>query len=178
VIVRSRNRLSGWLDFMMFFPHMLSGLVIGLAILLTYLLLPVAIYGTIWILIIGFIVKNMPLSSRFTTPGMAQVHVSLEDAAEVSGAKLRHVWRKVILPLQTGVAGNALLLIFMITIQNLSLPLLLVSPGVEMLAVEIYNRWNVGLTREVAVLSLVMTAMVVLVSIVMRSSGDDRGNSR
>lgn len=57
LVVRAPNRLAGALDFLVFFPQMIPSIVIGLAILLVYLILPVGIFGTIWILVIAMTTK-------------------------------------------------------------------------------------------------------------------------
>ncbi|CUR58415.1 membrane hypothetical protein [metagenome] len=174
IVVRSRNRAAGWLDHLLFFPHLLPGIVIALAVLLLYLILPVGVYGTIWILVIAFVMKSTPLASRLTTPGIAQISVTLEEAAAVSGGKMRHVWLRVLVPLLKGVFTNGYLLIFMMCIHTLSLPLLLSSQGTQMLASEIFSRYVTGQTRGVAVLSLIMVAITSVLAIVMRGAGTDR----
>jgi iron(III) transport system permease protein len=172
VAVRSRSRTAKWLDMAMFFPQLLPGIVIALAVLLLYLVLPLGIYGTMWLLVAGFVVKSLPLASRVTTPGVAQVGVSLEEAAAVSGAKLRHIWMFVLAPLLKGTLTTGFLLVFMGALQNLSLPLLLGGgSGDRMLAediLEIYQ--NAGDTMRASVLCIVMVVMTSLCAIAMRVS--------
>ncbi|CUR58481.1 membrane hypothetical protein [metagenome] len=167
-VVRSRTRLAGWLDFLMFFPHMLPGIVIGLAVLLVYLILPIGVYGTMWILVIAFVMKNMPLASRVTTPGVAQISVTLEEAASVSGGSLRHVLFRVLLPLLKGVLANGYLLVFMGAIQNLSLPLMLNSVGNEMISTQLLTKYDSGQAKSMAVLSLVLVLMTTILATVVK----------
>jgi hypothetical protein len=133
---------------------MIPSIVIGLAILLVYLILPATIYGTLWIIVIAMITKYMALGSRITTPGVAQVHVSLEEAAEVSGGGIRHIWLRVLLPLLRNVLGNGYLVVFLVAVQNLTLPLLLTSPGNDVLATLIWNRYDLGFVQSAAALSI------------------------
>src|SRR5262249_38059598 len=52
IIVRGRIRGKSLLDVLTFLPHTLPSVVIGLAIALVYLFLPIPIYGTIWIIVV------------------------------------------------------------------------------------------------------------------------------
>jgi iron(III) transport system permease protein len=170
LVVRARNRLASTLDFLVFFPHMIPSIVIGLAILLVYLILPISVYGTLWIIVIAMITKYMALGTRITTPGVAQVHVSLEEAAEVSGGGIRHVWRRVLLPLLRNVLGNGYLVVFLVAVQNLTLPLLLTSPGNDVLATLIWNRYDLGFVQSAAALSILMTVLTIVVAAALRGS--------
>src|SRR5690606_35664233 len=104
-------------------PHAMPGVVIGLATLLIYLILPIGVYGTVWIIIIAMGTQYIALGTRLTTGGIAQIQRSLEEAAEASGAKAIHVWRYVLLPLIRPVFLNGLLLVFLSSVKNLTLPL-------------------------------------------------------
>ncbi|CUR58431.1 membrane hypothetical protein [metagenome] len=172
VAVRGRSRFAKSLDLLMFFPQLLPGIVIALAVLMLYLVLPLGIYGTMWLLVAGFVVKSLPLASRVTTPGVAQISVTLEEAAAVSGAKLRHVWLHVLAPLLRGTMTTGFLLVFMGALQNLSLPLLLGGgSGDRMLAEDILEVYqNAGDTQRASVLCLVMVALTSVCAIVMRVS--------
>src|SRR5690606_18444223 len=49
IIVRVKSRFTPLVDLLAFMPHAFPGVVIGLATLFVYLLLPLPVYGTIWI---------------------------------------------------------------------------------------------------------------------------------
>ncbi|MYS21816.1 iron(III) transport system permease protein [Streptomyces sp. DvalAA-14] len=176
LVVRARNRAAGWLDFLMFFPHMIPSIVIGLAVLLVYLILPVGVYGTIWIMVIAMITKYMSLGTRITNPGMAQVHVSLEEAAAVSGGAVRHIWMRVLIPLLRSVASNGFLIVFLVSIQNLTLPLLLSSPGNDVMATLIWNRYQLGFVQSASALSVMMTVLTMVIAAALRGSGTNAGS--
>jgi iron(III) transport system permease protein len=172
LIVRSRGRFGGALDFLVFFPHMIPSIVIGLAVLLVYLVLPVGVYGTIWIIVIAMVTKYVALGTRMTTPGVVQIHASLEEAAAVSGAPLRQIWRRVLLPLLRPVIASGHLIVFLVAIQNLTLPLLLTSAGHDVLATLIWNRYELGYVQSAAALSVLMTALTIVVATALRGSSD------
>jgi iron(III) transport system permease protein len=176
IIVRSRSRFRWMADVLAFMPHAIPGVVIGLATLLIYLLLPLHIYGTIWIIVIAMGTQYVSLGTRLTTGGIAQIQPSLEEAAEASGAKARHVWRRVLVPLLRPVVLNGFLLVFLASIQNLTLPLMLYSTGNLVLSSLIWSRWDYGDATGTAVLSVVMTVITVIAALFLRGlSGKRQG---
>ncbi|MCW2538528.1 MAG: hypothetical protein JWN95_253 [Frankiales bacterium] len=177
IIVRSRSRLRWMADVLAFLPHAIPGVVIGLATLLMYLLLPLPIYGTIWIIVIAMGTQYVSLGTRLTTGGIAQIQRSLEEAAEASGARGWQVWWRVLLPLLRPVFLNGFLLVFLASIQNLTLPLMLYSTGNLVMSSLIYTRWDYGDATGTAVLSVVMTAITIVAALLLRRSSGSRMGS-
>jgi iron(III) transport system permease protein len=161
-------------DVLAFLPHAIPGVVIGLSTLLIYLILPIPVYGTIWIIAIAMGTQYVSLGTRLTTGGIAQIQRSLEEAAEASGAKQRHVWRRVLVPLLRPVFFNGFLMVFLASIQNLTLPLMLYSTGNLVLSSLIYTRWDYGDATGTAVLSVVMTAITIVAALFLRGAGGRR----
>lgn len=172
IIVRSRSRLRWVADLLAFMPHAIPGVVIGLATLILYLIIPIPVYGTVWIIVIALGTQYVSLGTRLTTGGIAQIQLGLEEAAEASGAKSWQVWRRVLLPLLRPVFLNGFLLVFMSSIQNLTLPLMLYSTGNLVLSSLIWNRWDYGEATGAAVLSVVMTVITVAAAVLLRKFGD------
>src|SRR5262249_56211587 len=72
VVLRSRMRGRGAFDFIAFLPHAVPSIVFGVgALLLTLYVLQRAIplYGTIWILLIVFVIARVSYGTRMTNAG-------------------------------------------------------------------------------------------------------------
>jgi iron(III) transport system permease protein len=174
IVVRSRSRFSWMVDLLAFMPHAMPGVVIGLAVLMIYLILPLPIYGTFWIIVIAMGTQYISLGTRVTTGGIAQIQRSLEEAAEASGASHWQVWRRVLLPLLRPVFLNGFLLVLLASVQNLTLPIMLYVPGNEVLSSLIYTRWSSGHVADTAVISVVVTVITVIAAIVLRRASGER----
>jgi iron(III) transport system permease protein len=174
IVVRSRSRFSWMVDLLAFMPHAMPGVVIGLAVLMIYLILPVPIYGTFWIIVIAMGTQYISLGTRLTTSGIAQIQRTLEEAAEASGATHWQVWRRVLLPLLRPVFLNGFLLVILASVQNLTLPIMLYVPGNEVLSSLIYTRWSTGHVAGTAVLSVVVTVITVLAAMGLRRASGAR----
>jgi iron(III) transport system permease protein len=168
IIVRSRSRWAWMTDVLAFVPHAIPGVVIGLAVLLLYLLLPIPLYGTIWIIVVAMATQYVSLGTRLTSGGITQIQEGLEEAAQASGAGAARVWRHVLLPLMRPVLLNGFLLVFLATIKNLTLPLILQSSDNVVMSTLIWNRWDYGDVSGAAVLSVVLTAVTVTAAVALR----------
>ncbi len=173
VIVRSRSRTTALLDFLVFAPHLIPSVIVGLAIVLIYLVVPVGLYGTIWIVVLAMVTRQIALGTRITTPGIAQIHASLEEAGAASGAPPWVVWWKILLPLLRPVIANGTLMIFVAVAQNLTLALMLVAPGNSVLATEIYNFWDQGDVASSMAMSVILTAVTATAATLLRGGERD-----
>jgi iron(III) transport system permease protein len=171
ILVRGRSRLRFLLDLLAFTPHAMPGVIIGLSVLLLYLLLPLPIYGTIWIIIIALTTQYVSIATRLMTGGIAQIHGHLEEAAATSGAGFANTMRRIVLPLVLPAFLNGALLVFLLSIKNLTLALMLYSPRSEVLSTMVWNLWDKADTAGTAVVGVVMIAITLTLAILLRRVG-------
>ncbi len=174
IIVRTRSRYVTLLDVLAFMPHAFPGVVIGLATLFLYLLLPVPVYGTIWIIVLAMSTQFIGLGTRLTTGGIAQIQVGLEEASRISGGSGWQTTRYVLLPLLRPVIFNGLLVVFLASIQNLTLPLMLGTGDNTVMATLIYGRWFDGDGPGTAALGVVLTVVTLVMTLFLRRSSGAR----
>jgi iron(III) transport system permease protein len=155
-------------------PHAFPGVVIGLATLFLYLLLPIPVYGTIWIIVLAMATQFIGLGTRLTTGGIAQIQVGLEEASRISGGSGWQTTRYVLLPLLRPVIFNGLLIVFLASIQNLTLPLMLGTGDNTVMATLIYGRWFDGDGPGTAALGVVLTMVTLVMTLFLRRSSGAR----
>jgi iron(III) transport system permease protein len=175
ILVRSRSRAKVLLDALAFAPHAFPGPIIGLSIALIYLMLPLPVYGTIWIIVIALSTQYISLGTRLMTGGIAQIHRELEEAAAVSGAVWRQTLVRVLVPLVLPAFLNGFILVFLASVKNLTLSLMLYSPDSVVLASLIWARWDQGDTAETAVLGVMMSVLTIGLAVFLRKVGSTRG---
>jgi iron(III) transport system permease protein len=163
LIVRASIKSRWILDQMAMLPLVFPGIVMGIAILKMYLLLPVPVYGTIWILVLAFIARYLPYGIRFSHSALLSLHKELEEGAMASGASWFQMVRHVVVPLIMPALLAGWIYIFLITFKELSIALLLYSPGSQVVAVTIWELWENGHVGELAAFSLIITVGTVLV---------------
>src|SRR5437764_14690169 len=99
IVVKTKLPGRWLLDNIASLPMVFPGIVLGLAIMILYLYLPVGIYGTLWIMLIAYITRFMPYGLRYHTTSTLQIHKELEESAQMSGASWATTFRRIILPL-------------------------------------------------------------------------------
>ncbi len=169
ILVRTRSRARYVLDVLAFTPHAMPGVLIGLSILLIYLVLPLPIYGTVWIIAIALGTQYISISTRLMTAGIAQVKNELEEAGAVSGAAWWAVIRRIVLPLVLPAFLNGFLLVFLLSIKNLTLALILFTPNSEVISTLVWAFWDLQAdTADTAVLGTLMVAVTLTLAIIIR----------
>jgi iron(III) transport system permease protein len=163
LIVRASIKFRWVLDQMAMLPLVFPGIVMGIAILKMYLMIPLPVYGTIWILVLAFIARYLPYGIRFSHSALLSLHKELEEGALASGANWFQMVRHVVFPLILPALLAGWIYIFLITFRELSIALLLYSPGSQVVAVKIWELWDNGHVGELAAFSLVIAAGTVIV---------------
>jgi iron(III) transport system permease protein len=165
IVVKSKVPGRGLLDSVTFLPIVFPGVVLGSALLLTYLALPVPIYGTALILLIAYVTKFLPYGIRYNKVAMVQIHTELEESARMSGATWWQGFSRVTLPLLKPGMLAGFIYIFILATRELSTSILLYTPGKEVLAITIFELYDNGQTGAVAAIGVMM--ILALVGIVM-----------
>jgi iron(III) transport system permease protein len=101
---------------------------------------------------------------RYASAGVLQVHPELEEAAGVSGASLRTILRRIVVPLTAPAIVAGWLFIFLIAARDLSLAVILASPSAQPVAVAMFDLWANGQATELAAFGLIWTAMMTVIA--------------
>jgi iron(III) transport system permease protein len=168
LIVRYRSTARWALDVMISMPLVFPGIVLGITILIEFLALPtIPIYGTIWILIFAFLIRFMPYGMRFCHAGILAIHRELEECGRTCGASALTVLRRIVLPLALPSVAAAWLYVFLHSVRDLSLAVLLAGPGSQVIASVILDLWNNGEVPELAALAVVLAIGVTALGVVL-----------
>lgn len=165
-----RTELPGrrYLEYLAMVPLAIPALVLALGVLWVWLQAPVPVYGTIAILVIAFTARFMPQGYRIIAGSIVQVHDDLEQAAMVSGATRLQAVRRITLPLLRGAVVSAAFLMLVLGIRELTASLFLYTSKTRVLSIVIYERFEDGVWSSVASISLIYTALLVILTIVGR----------
>jgi iron(III) transport system permease protein len=160
-----RRYPGGWLlDQIAMVPLVFPAIVMSVAFLHVFVNLPIPLYGTLLSVIIASAVRYLPYGMRYAYAGVLQIHTDLEDAATTSGAGRTFVFVRVVLPLIGAALVSCWLFIFLLTVQSVALPLLLVGPGTELIAVTLFDLWQNGQITELAAMGVLWLSFMLVVS--------------
>jgi iron(III) transport system permease protein len=159
--VRTRHWLGRALELLAWTPWTLPGIVLGLALLWAWALPPPPfnLYGTAWVIILGFMVKGMPLGTSTMQAAIHQVSAELEESSRVHGGTWISTMRLITAPLLRKGLFAAFVIVFALSARDLTIPLLLYRGGTETLTVAMllyYEEGNLTTLSVVAVLQLAL----------------------
>jgi iron(III) transport system permease protein len=159
---RWQSRWVSFLDYLVMLPRALPGLIVGLAFLWVFLFFkPIApLRTTLFSLWIAYTVVWLAYGLRLISASLLQVKPELEEAARVTGARQRLVYRDVTLPLiRFGLIGSWLL-IFMMFVREYSTGVYLLGPGTEVIGSLIVSLWGTGAVDLISALSVIEVGLV------------------
>jgi iron(III) transport system permease protein len=168
IVVRTNLYGRKLLDMVAFTPIALPGIVMGLALLWLYLMLPIPVYGTLWILVIGYVTTLIPFSLRIIHAALLQVHKELEEAAELANPSWFRNTVFILLPLILPGLVVAWLYVLTLTFKILSVPVLLSHVGTEVLPVLIFGLYESGQYPQLSALGMILIAAICLIAGVTR----------
>jgi iron(III) transport system permease protein len=156
---------SGWaLDSLAFTPIAIPHVIIGASVLFAYLMLPIPVYNTIWILLIAYVTLYLPYGMRFISGGLLQIHRELEEVAEVAGARLWQIFTRILLPLLLPVLMAAWIYVFVLAVRELAASVFLVGPGTHVLGTISLTMWEEGGSYgAVSALGVIQIAPLILI---------------
>ena len=166
VLVRTRAVGRRVMDVVAFIPAAISGIMLGVSLIFVALAVGrwVPLYGTVWVIVLAYVINYLAYGSRLMMGVMFQMHPELEEAARTSGAGLARTFRKVTFPLMSPAILAVWIYVMSRAMRELSAALLLQGRENVVVSVLLWNYWEGGeavLAATVGVLLLV--AMIALV---------------
>lgn len=154
LVTRTTSRDNSGLLGLSMLPQAIPGLVIAVAWLV---IAPrIGLYNTPWIILCAYLTSFLALVVQSVSAPLSAIPSSAEEAARVSGAtQLRALWDiscRIAVP--AAVSGG--ILVGLTAVRELTLSVLLLSPGAQTLGVVIFNLQQAGAYNASSALSLIV----------------------
>jgi iron(III) transport system permease protein len=177
VIVKTRHRGRGLLDFLSWLPWSIPGILLGVALLWTFLqtkiLLP--LYGTIYLLMIAMVIKSMPFGTQLIKSVFLQLGQDLEEASKVCGASWLDTFRRIVLPLALPALITVGLVGFISAARDISTVVLLGSGKSRTLSLLMLDFAAGAEFERATVVAVIIVALVVVAALLARALGGKLG---
>jgi iron(III) transport system permease protein len=167
IIYRSRLPGSGMIEYVVMFPQAVPRLVFAFGLMWAWLIFPIPIYGTLWLLLIAYLTVFLPLGIRTISGVILQIDKSLEECAQMCGAAWAYRIRTVTVPLLWPGLVAAWLLLFVASVRELGASILLMGPYAKVITPSIVESWFATSTELTAAMALLQTLVVALAMIVL-----------
>jgi iron(III) transport system permease protein len=161
-IKRTENIGRRFLHFMMVLPFAIPGVAMAVAFLWAYIKPPFNLYGTIWILLVAYIARRIPLCYMNCSDAMTQINFELEESARIIGASWLKSILKITIPLLKLSLVSGWMLVFITSFRELSASILLYSPNSEVIAVTIITLFEEGEFEALAALSIIILTITLV----------------
>jgi iron(III) transport system permease protein len=174
--ITNRNLFRGarYLSFFALAPLVIPGIVLAVGLFIAYTRPPLLLYGTIWILFVAFLTKEMPIGFSQAESTFKSIHPELEDASRIIGANRLTTLKDVTAPLARSGLIAAWSFIFIGVIRELSAAILLFAPQSKVVSVVIFDLKEEGQIGVIAVLGiLLLVASFAVIITVQRLAGRD-----
>jgi iron(III) transport system permease protein len=153
--------MTAWL------PWAIPGTVMALGFLYAFVSLP--IYGTLWILVLAFVARGLPIGLRFTSPTLTQLGNELEESARVHGGNWLQTARHVLIPLIRPSIVGAWIFLFVVAARTLDTILILSQATTRVLSVDIFVDATSGdALGQAYVLAIIQSVIVIVAFLVAR----------
>ena len=163
VIVKMDVKGKGLLEFLGMLPFSVPGSVIALGVILAWSgQFGINLYNTVWIILVAYIARYMAFSLKDNSAALEQVHDSLVEASRACGATMWQSLKDIVLPLVKPGMFAAFFLIFLPSLRELTVSIMLYAPTTRTIGVAIYTLNEDGET----VISCALAAIALIIIIV------------
>lgn len=175
LVVRRSSVLNNSIDTISMLPYIMPGAVIGLALLLAFGKKPLALTGTMAIMVIAFVIRRLPYTIRSATATLMQISLSIEEAAISLGASKLKTFIKITVPMMANGIFSGAILSWVAIVTELSSSIILYNNKTITLTMSTYvaiTRGNYGLAAAFAAILTVVTTISLLLYLWISKSED------
>ena len=174
LVVRKRFPGKRFLEALMMTPFAVPGTLIGISYILAFNKPPLLLVGTGAILVVCYVIRELPVGLEGGVATLRQIDPSIEEAASDLGADQATVFRTVILPLIRPAFISSMSYTFVRSMTAVSAIIFLISARWYHITIQIYNfseNIRFGLASVLATaLILIVLAVFGLMRILVRKS--------
>ena len=139
LLVRSSGLASRLIEFPLWISYALPGIVTALALVSFGARYLVPLYQTFALLLLAYVIRFLPEAVGSLRASLLQVSPRLEEAARGLGSSPLRAWLRVTAPLLSPGIVSGSTLVFLTTVKELPVTLLLSPIGYGTLATEVWN---------------------------------------
>jgi iron(III) transport system permease protein len=182
VIALTRRR---WLETLGDAIFALPGTVFALALLVAFsrdvrvivferVAIVIALGNTLTLLLIAYVAKHLAYGTRNVSDGLSGLDPSLTEAARLSGATQRRAFIDTVLPQLRGPLMTAALLTFLTCMTELTVSVLLIPSGSEVLGTLVFELQSYADPGSAAVIACAFIGLVMIATILATTMNSRR----
>jgi len=168
LLQRTRIRGRKFPDFLITLGSGTPSVVIALGLIMTMKGdFGINIYNTAYIMIIAYLIKYLMMGMRTVVSAMSQIHVSLEECSQISGASWAKTMFKITGPLIFPSIAAGWFLIFIPSFYELSMTALLYSNNTKTIGFQLYEYWTYTSQQQASAMAFGILLIVVAINFLL-----------
>jgi len=148
------------------FPLAISSPVIGISLINLYNNSPVPVYGTVWMILLGYLLRFLPFSVFIFSSFFPQISPSIEESARLSKSSFFKRIYRIVLPLTKGGFLSSFIIIFILCFGEVGLTQMVTPPGFQTLSMRIETLMHYANYSHLASLSLFLLSLIFFVYLI------------
>ncbi len=170
-VQRMRGALKEALDFVISLPIGMPSIVLAMGVLIAYIKTP--LYATIWIIMLAYITRYIPVGVRSVSSVLLSIAKELEDSSTMCGAPWLTTVRRVYIPLLRPGLVAGWLVLFLIFMRELNASILLYTSGSEVMSVILYFLLEDAPAPYIATYSMIQILLLLGIVFLVRRFSDE-----
>jgi len=162
LVVRRSNAFNHAIDVISMMPYIMPGGVIGIALILTFSKKPIALTGSLLIMIIALAIRRMPFTSRSATAAIMKIPISTEEAAISLGASKVKTFTRITVPMMSSGILSGAILSWVSIITEMSSGVILYNNKTITLTISTYTAISSGIYGVAAVFATITTIFTIV----------------
>ena len=168
LLQRTRVRGRRIPDFLITLGSGTPSVVIALSLIMTMKgNFGIDIYNTAYIIIIAYLIKYLMMGMRTVVSAVSQIHISLEESSQISGAGWRQTMFHITVPLIFPSIAAGWFLIFIPCFYELSMTTLLYSSTTKTIGFQLFEYWSFTSQPMSCAMAFGILLMVALLNLVL-----------
>lgn len=160
IVVRKNFPGKRLLELLILAPFAIPGTLLGISFVLAFNKPPIILIGTASILVVAYVIRELPLGLEIGSATLRQVDPAIEEAAADLGASSSAIFRTITLPLIRPAFVTTMSFTFVRAMTAVSTIIFLVSPRWYHMTVLVYNFAE---NMRFGLASVMSTALIVIV---------------
>lgn len=167
ILVHGRIWGRATASFLVWLPWAFPGLILGVALLDFSLNTPgfMIFYGTMVPLVIGIVIKDMPIGVHMMRLSISQTRSELIDAAKISGAGTATIFGRIMLPLSSPALVAVFLLVFSLAVKEIGTLILIAPPQLETLSLLMFKYASISEFESASVIGTIVAFISLALSV-------------
>jgi len=154
---------SKYMDIFVLLPIAIPSSIVGISLICFWNTKSTQfLYGSFWMIIIGYLVRFIPFTTKTLSPFFNQIHPSLKESARVAGASFSKILRKIVIPLMKPGIVISWLVGYIFCLREVGATLILTPPGFQTLPARIETLMHYGNPEMVSSLCLILAGLVLV----------------